>query len=267
MLLTVLTPTLNCGKTLNETLRSVEMLHALFPNAIQHLIGDGGSTDDSVDILAEYTRANCWAKVQTLCGLNIPETLNILLREAKGQWVTVLNGDDYYDNLGMLGILKSIDISAPPFILCGHVGVQSIDGIQLGVRGCNLENLSHFMSVNHPAMLVDSRVFNLIGVYDSNVPSAYDYIWTWDAYRAKIPFEVVNTVLAHARLGGISQNRADRAAKEILEAKITRGCILPAWRNFVVYKAKKTFRTMLPVKFVKTFTAYYRKATSSIDAY
>lgn len=267
MLITILTPTLNCGPTLKDALRSVEMLHAKLPGAIQHLIGDAGSTDRSVDMLAQYTAMNSWAKVQTLRGLNIPATLNMLMRDARGQWIIVLNGDDYLDVDGMLCVVAQIGLPQAPTILCGEVGVLSVEGKSLGSRGCRLEQLDRFMSVNHPAMLVDKRIFDLVGLFDPKMPTAYDYVWTWRAFRAGIHFIGHPVVLAYARLGGISQSRAHCAAKEIFNAKVAGGRTLPALRDYVIYLLKAFLRSLLPEGVARRVTARFRQIVGSIDRY
>ena len=47
MLLTILTPTLDCAATLAEALASAVALERLLPGEVQHLVTDAGSRDGS----------------------------------------------------------------------------------------------------------------------------------------------------------------------------------------------------------------------------
>src|SRR5262249_42799842 len=75
--------TLNAGRTIAQALASV-------PNAAQHIVVDGGSTDNTLVLCAE--RAATETIVVPDC--SIYEAWNIGLERARGDWVMFLNADD-----------------------------------------------------------------------------------------------------------------------------------------------------------------------------
>lgn len=86
MNLTVVTPTLNCAATLPATLASIAPLHRF---GLQHIVVDSGSTDDTV----AQAKASGATVMQFPRG-NIYAAINAGMKEARGNWVTYINGDD-----------------------------------------------------------------------------------------------------------------------------------------------------------------------------
>jgi hypothetical protein len=202
-----------------------------------------------------------------LRGSNIPATLNELLGLAAGNWIMVLNGDDAIFAEAVAQVLFPVHSLTAPSVICGDVSVLSIGGQPLGSRVCRIEKLERFMAVNHPAMLVSRGAFEKVGIFDASVPTAYDYVWTWKAYRAGIPFRHVSVELAQARLGGISQSRAHRAALEIYRFKVAAGAPFSAARNYATYLAKAAVREVLPSGIMSRLTGVYRMLSGSVDRY
>ena len=266
MLLSILTPTFNCAPTLTATLRSVQELQECLSGSVEHLIGDAGSTDGSAEIISQYIAQNSWAQSYLLAGINIPTTLNYLLQHAVGRWVVVINGDDYYEVKNMSALLTG-ELPKVPSVLCGQVSVLSCDEKSLGFRDCQPDQLDRFMSINHPAMLVDRRLFGVVGTFNQATPVAYDYVWAWRAYRADVPFVKYDVILACARLGGISQTKSHQSAREILKAKMAEGIIFSALIVYLLFLIKLGFRKLLPSSLTISVIRQYRKIKGSIERY
>jgi glycosyltransferase involved in cell wall biosynthesis len=267
LLLTVLTPTFNCAATLYHTLSSIAALEGQMSAQLQHLIGDAGSTDGTCELLQEYCNQHSWASVSMLRGCKVPATLNTLMKSARGHWIIVLNGDDVFDTDALSCLLSKIQFTNAPLIICGEVAVYSSNGHRLGERGCRLDKLDEFMAVNHPAMLVERSVFDLVGPFDLTTPVNYDYVWTWRAFRAGIQFIHYPKILAHARLGGISSRHATEGATEIRHVKCAAGEVMCAMRAYVPFTMKRYARAVLPVKVSNRLTTVYRRLRRKIDRY
>jgi len=89
--LTVITPSLNQGRYLERTLRSV--LDQGHPD-VEYIVVDGGSTDDSVEILQRFDdRIDFWVSEPDSGQAN---AINKGLARATGDVVAYINSDDYY---------------------------------------------------------------------------------------------------------------------------------------------------------------------------
>lgn len=129
-LVTVVTPSLNQGRFIRATIESV--LEQDYPN-VEYLIVDGGSTDDTAAIAAEYR--------DRLSFVSEPDrgqsdAINKGFRRARGEIVAWLNSDDVL-------LPGAISVAVAALAAEPEVGAVYGDGFRIGERG---ELLSRFES-------------------------------------------------------------------------------------------------------------------------
>ena len=94
MKVSVITATWNSGKTLCTTLDSV--LSQSYPD-IEHIIVDGGSTDNTMEIVREYEpRYNGRLRFISEPDKGLYDAMNKGIRMSTGEVVGILNSDDFY---------------------------------------------------------------------------------------------------------------------------------------------------------------------------
>lgn len=97
MKISIITPSFNQGEYIEECIQSA--LNQNYP-FIEHIIVDGGSTDNTIDILKKYNHL-IWVSEKDE---GQADALNKGLKMAKGEIIGWINSDDYY----LPGVFKSI---------------------------------------------------------------------------------------------------------------------------------------------------------------
>ncbi len=90
-LISVITVSFNCAKTIEETILSV--INQSY-TSIEYIIIDGKSTDGTIEIIKKYaTRISFWVSEEDN---GIYDAMNKGLRQANGDFVLFLGGDDHF---------------------------------------------------------------------------------------------------------------------------------------------------------------------------
>src|ERR1700680_5105962 len=90
-IVSVITPSFNQGGYIEQTIQSV--LHQDY-DPVEHIVIDGGSTDDTVDVLKRYPHL-IWLSEKDL---GQADALNKGLALARGDIIGWINSDDYYQH-------------------------------------------------------------------------------------------------------------------------------------------------------------------------
>lgn len=101
--LTVITPSFNQGRFLAETIESVLNQGV---RGLEYMIVDGGSSDESVEVIRKYKRHLAWWVSEKDSGQS--HAINKGLRRATGEFVAYLNSDDVYLPGGLHAALDTL---------------------------------------------------------------------------------------------------------------------------------------------------------------
>ena len=145
MKFSIVTPNYNYGRFLTKALESV-LAQADAPGApeIEHIVIDGGSTDDSVDILKgwdAFARGAAAAKASkyTFSYVSEPDhgqtdAINKGLRRATGDIVAWLNADEWYDPGALSKMAAAFERRPKADLIHGEVRFVRPDGSTIRVK-------------------------------------------------------------------------------------------------------------------------------------
>ncbi len=211
--LTVITPCLNAESTIRDTLES------LFAQSIpiQSIVIDGGSSDGTLSILEEYRD-----EIDILISeqdRGISEAFNKGLALANGDYIAILNADDFYEPDICLQVVSFAQENQNPEIVHGSVRYLESNGSTY-VEKPDTSNIWKYMSVFHPTMFVHQRVYKQIGYFDLDYHYAMDSEWVHRAVSRGIEFVAYPGVISTMRLGGKSHRNSTRSLAEFRRSVI-----------------------------------------------
>lgn len=147
--ITIITANLNYGRFLEDCLESVRSQQGV---ALEHLVMDGGSSDDSEGIVARFPHAQWYCEQDS----GMSQAINRGFERAKGKWVMWLNADDRLKP-GVLGrVLERLNECG------GDVGYGDFDFVDEGgafMRHMKLPRWSPFVHVYHHCYVGSTAAF------------------------------------------------------------------------------------------------------------
>lgn len=120
--ISVITPSFNQGEFIEETIRSI--LLQRYPN-LEYIVIDGGSTDNTVDILKRYDQyISYWVTEQDR---GVSHGANKGFKKASGELIGWLNSDDYYAP-GALHRIGNEYVNKKFMMLAGETNIVDSEG-------------------------------------------------------------------------------------------------------------------------------------------
>jgi glycosyltransferase involved in cell wall biosynthesis len=226
--ITIVTPSYNQGRFVEETIRSV-LLQA-YPN-LEYLIIDGGSTDNSLEIIRKYHR---WLNWVSESDRGQAHAIDKGLRSAKGEIVSWLNSDDVY----LPGAIeKAIDyLLKNPNVGMVYGDAYYIDeeGQVIGRYPTEPFDPSNFIDrcgICQPAVFIRRSVIEDVGYLDESLNFCIDYD-LWIRISKKYALGYLPEYLAMSRLHKDCKTMNQRVAshKEAVEMLYRHyGFVPPSW--------------------------------------
>lgn len=215
-LVSVLTPSYNQGRFLEETIRSV--FSQDYPN-LEYLIVDGGSTDGSVEMIQRYAGRLAWWVSEPDQGQT--DALNKGFAHARGEILAWINSDDTYLPGAITHAVESLNLHPEAALVYGDANLTDEQGNIIGRFPSRQTDLQHLLrgSVHIPQQTTFfwARFWQQVSPLDPSFQFAMDYdLWVRLAKLASLVYSP--HLMANFRLhrGGKSLIMDDRCYPEML---------------------------------------------------
>jgi glycosyltransferase involved in cell wall biosynthesis len=169
--ISLVTPSLNQGQYLEETIRSV--LLQGYPD-LEYIIIDGGSTDASLNIIDKYKK---WIKHWVSEPDNgQSHAINKGLSRGSGDIFAYINSDDYYEPGAFKMIAPFFAAEKGISLVCGECVILSDKSNQVFKPWWfeNLIQLSYGSSLPQPATFWTKRIYELVNGFNENLHYCFD---------------------------------------------------------------------------------------------
>lgn len=203
ILVTVLTPCFNSGKTIEKTLECIE--NQTYRN-IEYIIVDGGSTDNTLDLIERH-RGRLPEKLTVISEKDngIYDAMNKGIKLANGRLIGIVNSDDSYEQDTVEQVVNHFGNNQYEVLY----GMQRtyLNGKEKAVVIFHHDFLPQQM-ITHPTCFVTRETYERFGVFDTQYRSAADYDLMLRYFRSKeVVFTPIYRVLSNFALGGMSSSQ------------------------------------------------------------
>ena len=224
----VVTPSFNQGRYLRETIESV--LRQDYPN-LDYFVADGGSSDDSVEILRGYGDRVRWTS-----GPDGGQAAAIARAWASSdaEIVAWLNSDDTYLDGAVTAAVDHLLAHPEAAMVYGQAWYTNATGRQMRpypTRSFDRKNLAAECFICQPAVFVRREVFQVVDLPDPQLRYCMDYdLWI----RIAQHFEISSTerFLATSRLHSDNKTIGERGPAIREAVQVSRrhfGSVHPNW--------------------------------------
>ncbi len=146
---TIITPSLNYGRFLDDCLASVARQSGV---SIEHLVFDAGSTDDSAEVAARFPHVT-WIQ-EPDAGMS--DAINKGFDRAKGEWVIWLNADDRFKEGALTEIFRELKRSTADVVYGDY---DFIDEAGRLIRRMKVPPWSSFVHIYHHCYVPSTAAF------------------------------------------------------------------------------------------------------------
>jgi glycosyltransferase involved in cell wall biosynthesis len=184
--ISIITPSYNQGDFLEETIRSV--LGQRYPH-LEYIIMDGGSTDNSVEIIGKYEKHLAYWVSEEDGGQSA--AINKGFSIATGDILAWLNSDDMYISGTLAHIASRLDIRRADLLFgnCLHFadGKEATSGSDV-LRWHESSNLLLLDYIIQPSSFWTRQAWLEVGPLDESLVFGFDWDWFIRAMRAGVNF-------------------------------------------------------------------------------
>jgi glycosyltransferase involved in cell wall biosynthesis len=202
-LITIITPTLNAAAFLEETMRSVDGQSS----DLEHVVVDGGSTDETAAIVARFPRARL---------IELPDSSQTRAMEygaaiARGEFLVFLNADDMLAPGALASLLAAIGDADVVYGRADHIDERGSVIEPYPTRAFDAIALTERCFICQAATMIRRSSFERAGGFTASLNYAMDY----DLWLRMVPwarFVYVESLIGEARLHREAKTVARRTA-------------------------------------------------------
>ncbi len=216
----VVTVCFNSVRTIQRTLDSV--FNQNYPN-LEYIVIDGGSTDGTLAIVDQYR--DRIAHVASEPDAGVYDAMNKGIRRATGDWIHILNSDDFYAGPDALQMaVPLLDRTRTNYFQMWRL----FEDDRRDLQDWTYRRWRLFVSafLPHPGLIVSREQYESVGLYDTRYRIAADHDMIlrlterWPGLKHGLPLTVMQQ-------GGYSEMNMTKALQEFEAVTIRHGLPMP----------------------------------------
>ena len=178
MKISVVIPMYNSERTIISTLDSIKNQTA-FEQILEVRVINDGSTDDSLNLVKKYIEDNKKMPIIVIDKPNggVSSARNVGMKEAKGEWIALLDSDDEWLPKKIEVQIKTINENPEIDFLGGDIDNRGLKILWKKIKGlykANVKDICLKMFPQTSVAIFKRNIFDEIGGYDENQSYAED---------------------------------------------------------------------------------------------
>ncbi|MFW5803802.1 MAG: glycosyltransferase family 2 protein [bacterium] len=224
-LISLITASYNADSYIEDSINSVIRQNG--SKNIEYIIKDGNSTDKTVDIIKSYK--NKVNKTIVTGDNGLYDALNTGIEVAQGDYIGILNSDDFLKNPNTLMNVESYLTKFKPDCLIGDVEI--VDQVntskikrRYSAKSWTPSLFKYGIMPPHPAVYLKRELFEKYGYYKLDYKIAADFeLLVRFLWKYKISYKYIPETIVTMRHGGMS-NQGFFKSKRLITKEILKAC-------------------------------------------
>ena len=204
-LVTVITTIYNRESVVERAMCSV--FQQSYPN-IEYILVDAGSTDGTLSIIDKYSDKIDYYISQSDTG--IYDGINKGLELSIGDYIIVLNSDDWYEKTAIEQLLKAVIEKNLDYVSALAIETDWFGNAVRKIPMMPYNDLTMLrMPLRHETMLVARNLYRQVGLYDTSYKIIGDLKMTQQFFNTDRKFNQLNSYIMYFRNTGVASKLSD----------------------------------------------------------
>lgn len=246
--ISIITPSYNQGRFIEQTIRSVLLQN--YPN-LEYIIIDGGSKDETVDVIKKYEPWLSYWTSERDRGQS--DALQKGFSRATGDIMAWINSDDFYARGALLKVAEAY-MQRPFSLFCGSCRMITENNKaiqQLFTPRITFQTLLRYWKPHfcppQPSIFFTGEVFEYAGPFDEELSYAMDFSF-WLKAVARYQFTITEEMLSFYRVHSNSKTGSGNGFEKFI----------PEWKR-VIWQNLRTKSLQTKLRFVAEEQAFHTK--------
>jgi glycosyltransferase involved in cell wall biosynthesis len=226
---TIIIATFNAGRTISRAVESV--LDQQWTD-LEIVIQDGGSVDNTLDIVWEISKADPRLRYFSEPDKGVYDALNKGIGHAKGEWLYFLGADDYLQENTVLSAVQEAIMVRSAEIVYGNVWYEAYNRLYDGKF-----SISKLLTRNicHQGIFYKADIFKKLGSFNLSYKTEADYDFNLRCWLIGVKTKFIPVNIAFYSAGGKSHAERDAllvanypfiTSSYLLQGRLSKGSVI-----------------------------------------